>query len=116
MQCVKSPKRNSRETVQKIACSDSMLIFQRVDLKKSQCNIFLECCRRLPLHVGINLTVSTTTAKKALQLDYGKAADRDGCHSSKKRIEFVRSGFMQIPLGQSARINVSNAVQRCSRS
>jgi hypothetical protein len=60
-----------------------------VDLKKSLCDIRFECCRRLAPQIRINLTASTTTAKKALQCDHGQVADRDRRHSSRKSVEFV---------------------------
>jgi hypothetical protein len=65
MQRVKRPKRNSSKTDQKIACSDGVLIFQRMHFKKSLRDILFERCCSLSLYADINLAVSTTTAEKA---------------------------------------------------
>lgn len=107
MQGVKCPQRNIRETDQKIACPDGVLILQRMHLEKSLRDVLFECRCHPPLRAGIDVSVSTTPAKQSTQLDHGEAADGHRHHTCKEMVEFVRSGFMQIALGQSPRVNVN---------
>jgi hypothetical protein len=51
-----------------------------------------------------------------MQLDHGEAANRHRHHTAKEVVEFVRSSFRQISLGQSAGVDVNRAAQRSSRS
>jgi len=116
MQRVERPKRHISQTDQKIACSDGVLIFQRMDLEKSLCDILFECCCSPQLRAGIDVVVSTAAAEKTTQLDHSEAADRHRNHTAEEVVEFIRSRFMQVAFGQRARINVNWAVQRSSRS
>jgi hypothetical protein len=116
MKRVERPERNRGETNQEIARGDGVSILQRVHLEKSIRDVVVEGCHRSALRTGVDVAISTPSAQKAPQLDHGEATERYRDSAAKKLIEFVRTGFAEIALGQSARVDVADAAQRSSRS
>jgi hypothetical protein len=51
-----------------------------------------------------------------MQFDHRETADRHARPAAEKIVEFLRTRFRQIALGQGAGVDVDGAAQRCSRS
>ena len=88
---------------------DRVTVDQRLDREVAGTDIVGKIGQCRPLIGGVDFSGPASTLEQAAEFDHGQPTDPDLRTPAQKRIEIVRTGFVDVALGQRARIDVRSA-------